>query len=217
MILDGRKYIGLQPYINVATILVAVLPPQPRERLLTAGKNLFSRFGYEQTSTASIAREAGSSESQLMRYFGGKAGLLDAIFNESWTGVTARFVEEIPAAAPAHDTILGMFRITIDAFGSDQEMAVLFLFEGRRIRGTEVLLSRGFLQFYQTLQSVIRRGQGEGSFRRDLDPVVLAAALLGAAEGMIRDRVLLERRGEKHPFDDAVIARTFEAILAGVR
>jgi AcrR family transcriptional regulator len=194
-----------------------VLPPQSRERLLTAGKMLFARLGYEQTSTASIAREAGSSESQLMRYFGGKAGLLDAIFNESWTRVIARFTEEIPVAAPAHDTILGMFRVTIDAFGSDQEMAVLFLFEGRRIRGTEVLLSRGFLQFYKTLQSVIRRGQGEGSFRSDLDPVVLAAALLGAAEGMIRDRVLLERRGEKHPFDDAVIAKTFQAILEGVR
>lgn len=194
-----------------------MLPPQPRERLLTAGKVLFSRLGYEQTSTASIAREAGSSESQLMRYFGGKAGLLDAIFNESWTAVTARFAQEIPASTVAHDTILGMFRIMIDAFGSDREMAMLFLFEGRRIRGTDVLLSRGFLQFYQTLQSVIRRGQEEGSFRRDLDPVVLAAALLGAAEGMIRDRVLLERRGEKHPFDDAVIARTFQAILEGVR
>ncbi len=198
-------------------LLVAVLPPQPRERLISAGKILFARFGYEQTSTASIAREAGSSESQLMRYFGGKAGLLDAIFNESWTRVISRFTEEIPASAAAHDTILGMFRITIDAFGSDREMAVLFLFEGRRIRGTEVLLSRGFLQFYQTLQSVIRRGQEDGSFRRDLDPVVLAAALLGAAEGMIRDRVLLERRGEKHPFEDAIIAKTFEAILEGVR
>jgi TetR/AcrR family fatty acid metabolism transcriptional regulator len=194
-----------------------VLPPQPRERIITAGKTLFSRLGYEQTSTASIAREAGSSESQLMRYFGGKAGLLDAIFNESWTRVIARFTEEIPVAAAAHETILGMFRITIDAFGSDPEMAVLFLFEGRRIRGTEVLLSRGFLQFYQTLQSIIRRGQQEGSFRRDLDPVVLAAALLGAAEGMIRDRVLLERRGEKHPFEDAIIAKTFQAILEGVR
>jgi len=191
-----------------------VLPP---DRLVAAGKTLFSRLGYEQTSTSAIAREAGTSESQLMRYFGGKAGLLDAIFNESWTRVISRFTEEIPAAAAAHDTILGMFRITIDAFGSDREMAVLFLFEGRRIRGTEVLLSRGFLQFYQTLQSVIRRGQEDGSFRRDLDPVVLAAALLGAAEGMIRDRVLLERRGEKHPFEDAIIAKTFVAILEGVR
>jgi len=46
--------------------------------------------------------------------------------------------------------------------------------------------------------------------------VVLTAALLGAAEGMIRDRLLLERRSVAHPFDDVVIARTFEAIIEGV-
>src|SRR5436305_3537497 len=40
-----------------------------RGRLLTAGKGLFSRLGYEGTSTATIAREAGTSESQLVRYF----------------------------------------------------------------------------------------------------------------------------------------------------
>jgi len=181
-----------------------------------AAKTLFARLGYEQTATAAIAREAGSSESQLMRYFGGKAGLLEAIFNESWTAVIVRVNERIPPATPAHDAILGIFRITIEAFGSDHDMAVLFLFEGRRIRGNAVVLSRGFLQFYQVGQSVIRRGQEDGSFRRDLDPVVLAAAFLGAAEGMIRDRLLMERRGMLHPFDDTAMAKTFQAIIDGV-
>src|SRR5881296_3903681 len=106
-----------------------------RDRLLHAAKALFARLGYEQTSTAAIAREAGTSESQLMRYFGGKAGLLDAIFNESWTEVISTISEKIPPDTPAHDTILGVFQITILAFGRDHEMAVLFLFEGRRIRG----------------------------------------------------------------------------------
>src|SRR5262249_320630 len=55
-----------------------------RSRLLAAGKELFARHGYEQASTAAIARLAGTSESQLVRYFDGKAGLLQAIFNESW-------------------------------------------------------------------------------------------------------------------------------------
>lgn len=169
---------------------------------------LFARMGYEQTSTSRIAREAGSSESQLIRYFGGKAGLLDAIFNESWNQVISRFSPD--------ETILGMFRVVVDAFSSDQEMAVLFLFEGRRIRGKDVLLSRGFMQFYQILQAAIRRGQQEGVLRADLDPVVLAAALLGAAEGMIRDRVLMERLGVAHPFDDAIITKTFLAIIEGV-
>ena len=174
-------------------------------------------MGYEQTSTAAIAREAGSSESQLMRYFGGKAGLLDTIFNESWAAVIARVSSEIPADAPAHDAILGMLGITIEAFGRDHDIAVLFLFEGRRIRGTEVTLSRGFVQFYQLVQSVMRRGQEDGSFRRDLDPTVLSAAMLGAAEGMIRDRLVLERRGLPSPFDDASLRNTFRAIIDGIR
>ena len=187
-----------------------------RERLLHSAKTLFARLGYEQTSTAAIAREAGSSESQLMRYFGGKAGLLDTIFNESWAAVLARVSSEIPATTPAHDSVLGMLGITIEAFGRDHDIAVLFLFEGRRIRGNEVTLSRGFLQFYELVQSVIRRGQEDGSFRNDLDPTVLSAALLGSAEGMIRDRLLLERRGMPNPFDDAAVRKTFRAIIDGL-
>jgi len=179
------------------------------------GKTLFARLGYEQTSTAAIAREAGSSESQLMRYFSGKAGLLEAIFNESWTEVLAR-VSEIPATTPAHDTILAMLSITMEAFGRDHDIAVIFLFEGRRIRGSEVSLSRGFLQFYQLVQAVIRRGQEDSSFRSDLNPLVLGAAFLGAAEGMMRDRLLAERQGLTNPFDDTEVRKTFQAIIDGV-
>ena len=70
-----------------------------RSRLLMAGKTLFAKNGYEQTSTAAIARESGSSESQLIRYFGGKAGLLEAIFNESWTTLNQYVQEHIEQAA----------------------------------------------------------------------------------------------------------------------
>jgi hypothetical protein len=41
------------------------LPESPPDRLLLAAKELFARNGYEQTSTAAIARRAGTSESQL--------------------------------------------------------------------------------------------------------------------------------------------------------
>ncbi|MGZ4834111.1 MAG: TetR/AcrR family transcriptional regulator, partial [Terriglobales bacterium] len=47
-----------------------------RERILHAAKQLFSSRGYENTSTVAIARLAGTSESQLMKHFGSKEGLL---------------------------------------------------------------------------------------------------------------------------------------------
>src|SRR3982751_1957287 len=82
--------LGFLVRIGSGTTMSSAMPVDPdqtytsRTRLLAAGKELFAREGYEQASTAAIAKAAGTSESQLMRYFGGKAGLLDAIFNESW-------------------------------------------------------------------------------------------------------------------------------------
>src|SRR5918997_5983124 len=70
-----------------------------RDRLLEAAKRLFALQGYEQTATSAIAREAGTSESQLMRYFGGKVGLLDALFNEAWEQINER-VRKVAQQAP---------------------------------------------------------------------------------------------------------------------
>ncbi|HVR38587.1 MAG TPA: TetR/AcrR family transcriptional regulator [Thermoanaerobaculia bacterium] len=186
-----------------------------RGRLLTAGKTLFSLNGYEATSTAAIAREAGSSESQLIRYFGGKAGLLEAIFNESWNPLNETIEQHIKAAEHGRDAILRILSLVIDAFSLDHDIAFLFLFEGRRMRGTthEIVISKGFQNFWELLGTLIRRGQEDGSFRKDVDPMVLGSAMLGAAEGMIRDRILAERTGGRNPFDDAAIKATFATMV----
>ena len=59
-------------------------PLPVHERLLEAAKILFSVHGYENTSTAAIARQANTSESQLIKHFGSKEGLLEAIFDHGW-------------------------------------------------------------------------------------------------------------------------------------
>ena len=189
-----------------------------RGRLLSAGKNLFAKNGYEQTSTAAIAREAGSSESQLIRYFGGKAGLLEAIFNESWKSLNDVVQEHIATAAHGRDAILKLLVMMIQAFSRDHDIAFLFLFEGRRMRGGthEVIISEGFVRFLEVMNAMIEKGRQDGSFRTDIQPNVVCSAIIGCAEGMIRDRVLAERNNKPNPFDDADIYRTFSAMVNGL-
>src|ERR1700738_4904160 len=55
-----------------------------RERIREAAKAIFAARGYEAASTAAICRVAGTSQSQLIKHFGNKAGLLDAIFEYAW-------------------------------------------------------------------------------------------------------------------------------------
>ncbi|MDP9191995.1 MAG: TetR/AcrR family transcriptional regulator [Acidobacteriota bacterium] len=189
-----------------------------RMRLLNAGKTLFARNGYEQTATSSIARESGSSESQLIRYFGGKAGLLEAIFNEAWSGLNESVQQHIAEAAHGRDAIIRILSVMIRAFSRDHDIAFLFLFEGRRMRGGshEVLLSKGFGVFNEVVGQLIERGRKDGSFRTDVHPQVLGAAMLGVAEGMLRDRILAERNHAPVPYDDEQILRTFTAMANGL-
>lgn len=187
-------------------------------RLLNSGKTLFAKNGYEHTSTATIAREAGSSESQLIRYFGGKAGLLEAIFNDSWSGLNAVVDQYIADAAHGREAILRLLSLMMQAFNRDHDIAFLFLFEGRRMRGgsPEVLLSKGFTEFMKVVFAQIERGREDGSFRKDIDPRVLCSAMLGSAEGMVRDRIMSERSGETdHPFTDEHLIAAFTSMVNG--
>jgi len=43
-----------------------------RDRLLAAALSLIAQQGYAQTSTAQVARKAGTSESQLIKHFSSK-------------------------------------------------------------------------------------------------------------------------------------------------
>jgi AcrR family transcriptional regulator len=189
-----------------------------RERLLEAGKSLFARLGYEQTSTAAIAREAGTSESQLVRYYRGKAGLLEAIFNENWRELNQHIQQVVVAATDAREALAGVLETVTEAFGRDPALAYLLLFEGRRIRGaaSEIILSKGFVEFDHLLHVLIGRGKRDGTFRTDLNDNAVASALLGATESMIRDRLLAQRAGQPSPYTDQEIRATFFALLNGL-
>lgn len=189
-----------------------------RERLLAAGRKLFAQHGYEQASTAAIAREAGTSESQLVRYFKNKAGLLDAVFNDCWLPLNREIQSRVVAATNVREALTSVLECVIDAFSKDHDTAYILLFEGRRVRGSssEIALSNGFRDFDNLLRVLIARGKRDGSFASNLNDGALAAAILGLAESMIRERIIAERTGAANPFSDAEIRTVFEALMNGV-
>src|SRR5687767_5031244 len=158
-----------------------------RSRLLQAAKRLFALQGYEQTATSAIAREAGTSESQLMRYFGGKVGLLDALFNDAWAEINER-VRKVAQDAPSNRAaIVGVLQLIATALARDPNLATLFLFEGRRMRGTEprVRLPGGLQAFSEVVKDLVRKAQTERELDSMLDAGAIISAMMGACEAMI--------------------------------
>jgi AcrR family transcriptional regulator len=165
-----------------------------RERLLQAGKQLFAARGYEKTSTMAIARAANTSESQLMKHFGSKDGLLEAIFDQGWTSMKERFDAAANAATPV-DRLRNLLDEMFAWLDRDQELKELMLLESRRVRkeGNLVLMTRGFISFLKTVDRVLTDMHHAGELRADLRPEAVRSALVGMVEGMLRDQVLARR------------------------
>lgn len=194
----------------------SVEPGSSRSRLLQAAKRLFARHGYEQTATSAIAREAGTSESQLMRYFGGKVGLLDALFNDAWSDINERVRQVVRDSTSARDALLQLLQTVATSLGKDQDLAALMLFEGRRIRGDapRVRVSTGVHAFADAARSLVRKAQAARELDKTLDAAAVSSALIGACESMVRDRILARSTGRR-TYAEREVRRTLEAMLAG--
>src|SRR5918992_1199543 len=127
------------------------------DRILQAGRELFAEDGYENTTTSAIARKAGTSESQLIKHFGSKEGLLEAIYDQAWQRLSPglrRIQEDYQSPL---DKLRALTELMIGALERDKEISTLMLLEGRRIRkhGHLVLLTRGFQQVLGLIDSLL--------------------------------------------------------------
>ena len=174
------------------------------DRILRAAKRLFAQNGYENTSTVAIAREAGTSESQLMKHFGSKQGLLVAIFDRGWASMSER-IKTINHTSPA-DRLLSVLKAITVELENDPELKVLSALESRRVRkdSNEVVLTRGNHQYRELLDRILIDMRTEGQIRADVNLDAVHAAIVGMAEGMWRDQVVAGRSDLRanYGFDD---------------
>lgn len=165
------------------------------DRILMSARSLFSSQGYENATTSAIARMAGTSESQLIKHFSSKEGLLAAIFDQSWQRVGRIMAAALAQCETPFDKLKALSMVMIDALEGDKDLRMLMLLEGRRIRkhGHMVVLTDGFLRVVGTIDDLLHQMRDTGQLKPHLDPQAVRSALIGAFEGLLRDQILAER------------------------
>ncbi|MBV9761352.1 MAG: TetR/AcrR family transcriptional regulator [Acidobacteriaceae bacterium] len=178
------------------------------QRLLQAGKRLFASQGFENATTSGIAREAGTSESQLVKYFGSKEGLLQKIFEDGWLKLNFVYTAASVSNSPV-ESLRMIFELLVKMLSQDRELRDLMLFEGRRIRGknSEVLLTAGYYKLYDEVTRILQVLMKDTQLGRNIRPQVLSGALIGMLESMLRDQAMAERKtGKPDPSPDEIRA-----------
>jgi len=163
-----------------------------KDRMIGVAKHLFSISGYENTTTVAIAREARTSESQLVKHFGSKDGLLEAIFEEGWAKLRMQLTTLQTISSPRKQLKVLMHTV-VQLFTADPELRDLMLLEGRRIRreGKMIMLTRSYMDFVALIDSLVAAAQGKK--KQDYPAQLIRSSLIGTFEGLLRDMVLHER------------------------
>ncbi len=196
--------------------LQALPKSSSRDRILNAAKVLFATQGYENTSTVAIARMAGTSESQLVKHFSNKEGLLEAIFDHAWYQMN-RAIRSLMAGYPSPDLRLrALVEGILAALERDPEVKFLMLFEGRRLRraGQQVVLDHGFLEFVKIIDEILAQMSDQGRLQKGLSIEVVRSSLMGCVEGLLRDQLLAKRMDYPAKYNLKEIRAAFELILS---
>jgi AcrR family transcriptional regulator len=189
-----------------------------RNRILVTAKTLFASLGYDNTSTAVIARNAGTSESQLMKHFGGKAGLLETIFTEGWDRINAQLQACFESANDLDGRLSCIPGVVFQSLDEDMELKTLVLLEAHRMReaARQTPTASGYGRYLNMIDTVVDRAAADGELKLEVPPLALRSALVGMIEGSVRERVLGARANFPAHYDSGDYRKLFSSFIGTV-
>ncbi len=189
--------------------------PERRKQILRSAVRVFARSNYRAAKVAEIAAEAGVSEALLYKLFPSKQAIFLEILQHMSGRIVAAWQEEVDREEDALTALRNMgvtyyrrmkkhpeeLRVQFQAISeiADREIA-------ERLRGDH----ESYVRF---ISKLIRKGQRQGSIRKELDVEMLGFLFNGVGITMNMMRLLsFERR-----FNDALVLRLMDQLIDSIK
>ncbi len=157
-----------------------------RDRILRAAIKVFAKNGFYATRVSEIAKAAGVADGTIYLYFKNKDDVLITIFEEGIDRLLDILREVAESDASFEDRITRIIELQLGLLEDQRELAEVITVN---LRQSSRLLKQYatplFMQYIDVIAGVVRDGQSEGAFRRDLNPRVVARSLFGALDASL--------------------------------
>lgn len=186
-------------------------------RLIVAvAKHRFARAGYSGTSLDDIRRAANLSWEDFRVHFDSKEALLEAVLHQGWKTLGPRLADIAFGSQNGRLGMLALLALMVHMLLEDEDWMRLVLFEGRSPDpdGGEIRFSDGYEKYLHRCTELVVRGQKDGSFRAEYHPEVVCSMLVGAMEGILRDRLMAEQRSSLTPYSGTYLMSAFDALVS---
>ena len=162
---------------------------EKRRLILDAAVRVFARKGFHTCRVGDIAEEAGVAHGLLYHYFSSKDELLETVFRETWSELLAAIAEVEASDAPAREQLRQVAAILLRAWRRRPDLVRVLVREiGRSPELHRVV--HDVQTAVEAIERIIRRGQGRGELRGDLDARLASTVFYGGLEEILTGWVL---------------------------
>jgi TetR/AcrR family transcriptional regulator len=159
-------------------------PEASRARILDAARIEFVSYGLSGGRVDRIAAQSGVNKNLIYHYFGSKDALYLAVLERIYADLRARQQDQDLRGLPPVEGMKRLVSSTFDHFVATPDLIRLMSIEnihyGEHLKrsGSTKSLYSGLLD---TIRILLKRGQQEGVFRANVDPVDLYLSISGLA------------------------------------
>ncbi|NNL76198.1 MAG: TetR/AcrR family transcriptional regulator [Desulfobacterales bacterium] len=154
--------------------------------ILEGAVKVFARQGFNQSTVAQIAQEAGVADGTIYLYFKNKDDILVQFFSYRTKQVFDLFRAEVKKADNSLDKLRNLIRRHLTEFQRDPDMAVVYQVETHQNSRLAESQIKEMSKMYQDLVSeIVEAGQQEGNIRKDLYVSLVKRFILGAVDEVI--------------------------------
>ena len=155
-------------------------PEQNRETILSAATDEFAERGFRGASMDAIAARTNTTRALINYYFGSKEKLYIAVLERAYSGIRAAEAKlDLDHLAP-REAVRRIVEFTFNYYVAHEAFVRLVVAEnqahGRHLKKSRAM-RRLNLSIIDRISRVIARGQAEGIFRGEVDPVEIHKAI----------------------------------------
>ena len=164
-------------------------------RIIQAATKMFARKGFYKTRISEIAMEAQVADGTVYIYFENKDDILISLFEEQMKVVIDNMVDQISREDDPVKKLEKFALIHLQLIEQNPDMAEIIQVEVRQSsKFMKEYKNEKFAQYLDLIGEIVREGQENGVFKKDVIPGVAKRAFFGALDEMSRFWVLSTRK-----------------------
>jgi len=184
------------------------------QRILAAAVEVIAEHGYFNARVSEIAERAGVADGTIYLYFKSKEGILMAAISNAFDAFLEVATAEIATTHEPREQLRRLALLHLTSLGSNHSLAIVFQTELRQSARFLAQFSQHELKkYFDLIRSVVREGQRQGIFRRELPEKIVANCFFGALDEMVTSWLLSGRTYPLAGAADAVV----EVLLRGIQ